>query len=69
MSLKDLLDLSEKLEDRINTYWNFYTLVVLAVVGWRFSNPVAFNPINSVIAVIVLGAFFYSNFSVIRICH
>ena len=65
MSLKDLLDLSEKLEDRISAYWNFYTIVVIAVGGWLFTEP-QLEPVNAVVLSLVLITFFASNFSVIR---
>ena len=65
MSLKELLDVSEKLEDRINAYWNFYTIVVLAVAGWLFSGHPVFETVGSIVLAIALGAFFLSNISVI----
>jgi len=66
LSLKELLDLSEKLEDRISAYWNFYTVVVIAVGGWLFSVKPQLETVNAVVLTIVLIAFFASNFSVIR---
>jgi len=66
MSLKELLDLSEKLEDRINAYWNFYTIVVLAVAGWLVSGLPSFKTIDAIVLAIALGAFFLANISVIR---
>jgi len=67
MSLKELLDLSEKLEDRISSYWNFYTIVVIAVGGWLFSSKPQLETVNAVVLTIVLIAFFASNFALIRI--
>ncbi len=34
MNTYQIIDTIEKLETRVNSYWNFYTVVVLAVVGW-----------------------------------
>jgi hypothetical protein len=66
MNLKDLLELAEKLEDRINAYWNFYTVVVLAAVGWLFSAEKNGYTFPSTVAAIALIGFFFANFSVIR---
>ena len=66
MSLKELLDLSEKLEDRISAYWNFYTIVVIAVGGWLFSVKPQLERVNAVMLTIVLIVFFVSNFALIR---
>ena len=66
MNLKELLELSEKLEDRINAYWNFYTIVVLAVAGWLVSGLPSYKTIDAIVLAITLGAFFLSNISVIR---
>lgn len=64
MNLKDLLDLSEKLEGRISAYWNFYTVVVIAVGGWLFIKP-QLEPVNTWVLAIVLSVFFAANLSVI----
>ena len=34
MSLKDAIDLLFAARERIDFYWNFYVVVVVAVVGW-----------------------------------
>ena len=65
MSLKDLLELSEKLEERISAYWNFYTLVVIAVGGWLLTTPDLNRSQNWVLAIVLL-TFFASNYTVIR---
>ena len=65
MSLKDLLELAEKYEERINAYWNFYTIVALAVTGWIFTKSSNFDAFPSFVAVIALGVFFLANFTVI----
>ena len=58
MSLKELLDLSEKLEDRISSYWNFYTIAVLAVGGWLFTAKPQLETVSAVVLTIVLIVFF-----------
>lgn len=65
MSLKDLLDLSEKLEERISAYWNFYTIVVIAVGGWLLTEPNLNRNQNWMLGVVML-TFFASNYTVIR---
>lgn len=64
--IKDLLDIIEKLESRINTYWNFYTLVVIAAVGWLMSSKTPFTIEQSIALTIALSLFFLANFSVMR---
>src|SRR5688572_18638788 len=34
MSIKDAIDLLFAARERIDFYWNFYVVVVIAVVGW-----------------------------------
>ena len=38
MELKDLLDLHEKLETRINAYWTYWSVAILAMGGWLFTS-------------------------------
>jgi len=57
----DFIDLIEKLETRINSYWNFYIVIVLANAGWVFNNE---NSISIEIAIglsVGLILFFISN--------
>ena len=65
-SAKDLLDLTEKLESRVNAYWNFYTVVVLAVAGWVVTKDVKFTTAQGYAAMAGLACFFAANFSMIR---
>jgi hypothetical protein len=66
MSLRDLLDLLEKLEGRVNSYWNFYSIVVFAVGGWLITKGVDAFPPHSVLTMAIgLSAFFIVNLSVI----
>ena len=34
MSIKDAVDLLFAARERIDFYWNFYVVVVIAVIGW-----------------------------------
>ena len=65
-SAKDLLDLTEKLESRVNAYWNFYTVVVLAVAGWVVTKDVKFTTAQGYAAMAGLACFFAANFAMIR---
>lgn len=67
ISLKDLLDLVEKVESRINSYWNFYTVVLIAIGGWIVSNNNTINPLTAMGISIALGAFFWANYKFIRV--
>ena len=66
LSAKDLLDLTEKLKSRVNAYWNFYTVVVLAVAGWVVTKDVSFTTAQGYAALFGLTCFFAANFSMIR---
>lgn len=63
MELKELLDLYEKLESRINSYWNFYTIVILAVLGVFARSELSGSKLFFV--VLVLSCFFLGNLTVI----
>ena len=65
MNLNDLLELSEKLEERINAYWNFYTIVILAIAGWLYSTDITFGVVIMIVLTIALVAFLFSNLAVI----
>ena len=66
LNFKELLDSIEKVESRINAYWNFYMLVVLAVMGWLFTVDTLDNSFVKSILTIALLLYFVSNFGVIR---
>ena len=65
MPLKDLLDLLEKLEGRVNSYWNFYSIVVFATAGWLINKDIALAPQAAIAIAVGLSAFFVVNLSVI----
>jgi hypothetical protein len=67
ISLKDLLDLVEKIETRINSYWNFYTVVLIAIGGWIVSNNNTINPLRAIGISAALGAFFWANYKFIKV--
>lgn len=59
-----VLAVIEKLESRINSYWNFYTIVVLASVGWLMSAETSFSPQLNFTLTTALVVFFLANFAV-----
>lgn len=66
MTIKELIDVIEKLESRNNSYWNFYTVVVVAICGWVFSQQG--NPLNpTIVWALIVGnsLFYFMNLSVI----
>jgi hypothetical protein len=63
----EIIGLIETLESRINSYWNFYTVVVFANAGWVFSS---FGSLSFKIALLLsvgLMLFFISNLSFQRV--
>ena len=64
--IKNILDTIEKLESRVNAYWNFYTIIVVAVAGWLFSSRPPFSVSQSIALTMAISMFFAANFSVIR---
>ena len=37
LGLKDVIDICFSAQDRIDLYWNFYVVGVLAIIGWLIS--------------------------------
>ena len=66
MGLTDLLDLLEKLEGRVNAYWNFYSVAVFAVAGWLLAKEKLLTPRAAILIAVGLAAFFFANFGVIH---
>ena len=66
LSLKDLLDIVEKMEGRINSYWNFYTIALFAIASWIFGS-MTFNAWQAAIISMALALFFASNLMFISI--
>ena len=44
MSIKDAVDLLFAARERIDFYWNFYVVVVIAVVGWILTRKDGLTP-------------------------
>ncbi len=65
-SIKKIIDIIESLESRINSYWNFYIVVVVATIGWLMSAKVPFTIDQGVALTIAIGLFFIANFLVMR---
>jgi hypothetical protein len=66
LTIKDLLELIEKIESRINSYWNFYTIIVLATVGWLMSSKKPFSFYQTIALTVAITIFFAANFGVMR---
>jgi hypothetical protein len=66
--IKDLIEVTDKLESRVSSYWNFYTVVVVAIIGWLVSSKKDFSLSYSqaLVATIVCIGFFIANFYGIR---
>lgn len=65
MELKELFDLHEKLETRINAYWTYWSVAVFAFGGWLFTGKHSFTFEQS--AAVSFGAlvFFFCNLGVL----
>src|SRR5688572_15537007 len=64
MDLKELFDLHEKLETRVNAYWTYWSVVVLAVCGWVLGAK-GLSPIYSKPIALGLSMFFLGNLLVL----
>jgi len=57
LSIKDLIDLLFAARERIDFYWNFYAVVVIAVVGWLVSvKRTLTSPMKALVTVAYLVA-------------
>jgi hypothetical protein len=65
MELKDLLDLHEKLETRINAYWTYWSIAILAIGGWLFSSGRSLTTGQSIGVAIGASVFFLANIGVL----
>lgn len=66
LSFKDLLDLVEKLETRVNAYWNFYTVVTIAAGGWLLTRTADFTLAQGLLLMAGLACFYAANLAMIR---
>jgi hypothetical protein len=66
--IKDIIEVADKLESRVSSYWNFYTVAVVAIIGWLVSSKKDFSLSYSqaLVATIVCIGFFIANFYGIR---
>ena len=65
-SIKNIVDVIESLESRINSYWNFFVVVVVASIGWLMSSKTPFTTNQGIALTIALGLFFLANLLVLR---
>lgn len=65
MELKELLDLHEKLESRINSYWTYWSVAIFAMGGWLFSGKQCLSQSQSMGISIAAMVFFFSNLAVL----
>lgn len=65
-SVKNILDVLESTESRINSYWNFYVVVVVATIGWLMSSQTPFTSEQGVVLTVSICLFFAANFAVLR---
>jgi hypothetical protein len=67
IALKDLLDLVEKVESRINSYWNFYMIALFAIGAWIFDPGKRIDLLQASAIVTALIVFFSANLTLINI--
>ena len=59
--IPQLLSVIEHLEIRLNGYWNFFGIAVIATAGWMFTAAPSFSFLNGIILMVVLAAFLFGN--------
>jgi len=65
VELKDLLDLHEKLETRINAYWTYWSVAILAMGGWLFTSGRGLSHGQEIALAIGAAVFFLANLGVL----
>lgn len=65
MELKDLIDLNEKLESRINAYWTYWSAAIFATAGWLLSGGKSMSQEQSIGISIGMMVFFLANLGVL----
>lgn len=65
MDIKALLDVYERLEQRINAYWTYWSVAIFALGGWLFSGGGGVAPHQKLPVVIALSIFFLANLGVL----
>lgn len=57
MNIKEIMEIIDRLENRISNYWNFYIIIVLAIVGWLMSGANPFKESQYIVLVSVFILF------------
>jgi hypothetical protein len=65
MELKDLIDLNENLESRINAYWTYWSVAIFAIAGWLFSGKQSLSHEQAIGISIAVMVFFFANLGVL----
>lgn len=65
MELKELLDLHEKIESRINAYWTYWSVAIFAIAGWLFSGKQSLSREQAIGISIAVMVFFFANLGVL----
>ena len=65
MELKDLLDLHEKLETRINAHWTYWSIAILAIGGWLFTSGKSLTETQAIGVAIGAAVLFLANLGVL----
>lgn len=65
MELKDLIDLNEKLESRVNAYWTYWSVAIFAIAGWLFSGKQSLSHEQAIGVSIAVMVFFSANLGVL----
>lgn len=65
MDFTELFDLHEKLETRINAYWTYWSVAVIAIGGWLFSGKQSLSMSQSVGVLLGAIVFFFCNLGVL----
>ena len=63
MSIKDAVDLLFSARERIDFYWNFYVVVVIAVVGWILTRKDGLTPSAKVLVTVAYVVAAVTNFA------
>lgn len=65
MELKELLDIHEKIESRINAYWTYWSVAIFAIAGWLFADKDTL-PLEHAIGIsLAVMTFFFANLGVL----
>jgi hypothetical protein len=65
VELKDLLDLHEKIESRINAYWTYWSVAIFAIAGWLFSTGKSLSDDQAIGISVAVMVFFSANLGVL----